>query len=413
MAELLIKAGRIFDGQAEAPLENGFVTVEDGRIAVVGNQADLGNEAARFGRAIDLGADATLLPGLINMHTHITFSAGDTVFHDGVHDSNEVRVMRAMNNLREALHCGITTIRDCGTLNSVAFPMRQAVAEGLVSGPRIIASGNGITTTGGHCWFCSTEADSEEEVRKAVRQQFKAGADFVKVFATGGNTTPGTNPLAAQYTEREMCAVTEEARRLELRVASHAHGTPGVISSIAARVHTIEHCTFLTPEGIQYEVEQAKRIADEGIYVCPTIFRGIAKVAEREDIKGSPQLKAHLAALEQRYQTLRGLIEQGVRIVAGTDAGVRQSGFGDYPADLKLMCEGSGLAPAHVLKTATSAAAECLGRDDIGRIAPGMCADLLGVAGNPLQDMGDLGQTELVVARGRPELIVARGRPVN
>lgn len=402
MAELLIKAGRIFDGEAEAPLENGFVTVSDGRIETVGAQSELGAEAGRFGQAIDLGGDATLLPGLINMHTHITFSAGDTVFHDGVHDSNELRVMRAMNNLREALLCGTTTIRDCGTLNSVIFPMRQAVEEGLVAGPRIIASGNGITTTGGHCWFCSTEADTEDEVRKAVRQQLKAGADFIKVFATGGNTTPGTNPLEAQYTEREMCAATDEARRLNMRVASHAHGSPGVYNSIAARVHTIEHCTFLTPEGIQYEVEQAKRIADAGIYVCPTIFRGIAKVAEREDIKDSPQLKAHLAALEQRYQTLRGLVEQGVRIVAGTDAGVRQSGFGDYPADLKLMCEGSGLSPVTVLKTATSAAAECLGREDIGRIAPGMCADLLGVRGNPLENIGDLLQTELVVARGRP-----------
>ena len=402
MAELLIKAGRIFDGEAEAPLENGFVTIADGRIETVGAQAELGAEAGRFGQTIDLGAEATLLPGLINMHTHITFSAGDTVFHDGVNDSNEMRVIRAMNNMREALLCGTTTIRDCGTLNSVVFPMRQAVEEGLVTGPRIVASGNGITTTGGHCWFCSTEADSEDEVRKAVRQQLKAGADFIKVFSTGGNTTPGTNALEAQYTEQEMCAATDEARRLNLRVASHAHGTPGVLNSIAARVHTIEHCTFLTPEGIQYDVEQAKRIADAGIYVCPTIFRGIAKVAEREDIKDSTQLKNHLAALEQRYQTLRGLIEQGVRIVAGTDAGVRHSGFGDYPTDLKLMGEGSSLAPVTVLRTATSAAAQCLGRDDIGRIAPGMCADLLGVRGNPLEAIADLLQTELVVARGRP-----------
>ena len=402
MAELLIKAGRIFDGEAEAPLANGFVTIADGRIETVGAQAELGAEAGRFGQTIDLGAEATLLPGLINMHTHITFSAGDTVFHDGVNDSNEMRVIRAMNNMREALLCGTTTIRDCGTLNSVVFPMRQAVEEGLVTGPRIVASGNGITTTGGHCWFCSTEADSEDEVRKAVRQQLKAGADFIKVFSTGGNTTPGTNALEAQYTEQEMCAATDEARRLNLRVASHAHGTPGVLNSIAARVHTIEHCTFLTPEGIQYDVEQAKRIADAGIYVCPTIFRGIAKVAEREDIKDSTQLKNHLAALEQRYQTLRGLIEQGVRIVAGTDAGVRHSGFGDYPTDLKLMGEGSSLAPVTVLRTATSAAAQCLGRDDIGRIAPGMCADLLGVRGNPLEAIADLLQTELVVARGRP-----------
>ena len=401
MTELLIKAGRIFDGVAEQPLQQGFVTVAEGCIAAVGSQAELGDEAGRFAQTIDLGEDATLLPGLINMHTHMSFSAGDTVFHDGVHDSNEVRVIRAMNNLREALLCGTTTIRDCGTLNSVAFPMRSAVAEGLVAGPRIIASGNGVTTTGGHCWFCSTEADTEEEVRKAVREQVKQGADFIKVFATGGNTTPGTNPVEAQYSEREMCALTGEARRLGKPVASHAHGTPGVLNSITAGVTTIEHCTFLTPQGIRYEVEQARRIADAGIYVCPTIFRGISKVAGREDIRDSAQLKEFLEALELRHRTLSGLIEQGVRIVAGTDAGVRHSGFGDYPADLTLMCEGGSLSPAFVLKAATSAAAECLGLEDVGRIAPGMCADLLGVRGNPLAAIGDIQKTALVVARGR------------
>ncbi|MCZ6842191.1 MAG: amidohydrolase family protein [SAR324 cluster bacterium] len=402
MTDLLIKAGRIFDGEAEQPLERGFVAVADGRISAVGRQAELGDdEAGRFSRIEDLGEDATLLPGLINMHTHMSFSAGDSVFHDGVHDSNELRMVRAMNNLREALLCGTTTVRDCGTLNAVAFAMRDSVEQGLVPGPRIIASGNGITTTGGHCWFCCTQADSEEEVRKAVREQVKLGADFIKVFSTGGNTTPGSDPVQAQYGEAEMCAVGEEARRADRQLASHAHGTAGVRNSIAAGVTTIEHCTFLTPQGIHYEVELAQRIADAGIYVCPTIFRGISKVAGREDIKDSPQLKTFLSTLQQRYENLRGLIEQGVRIVSGTDAGVRQSGFGDYPVDLALMGDGAGLSPAYVLKTATSGAADCLGLSDLGRITPGKCADLLGVQGNPLASLADLRRTRLVVARGQ------------
>ena len=401
MTELLIKAGRVFDGESERPLERAFVAVDEGRIAAVGAQAELGAGEGRFARTIDLGDDATLLPGLINMHTHMSFSAGDTVFHDAVHDSHDLRIMRATHNLREALACGTTTVRDCGTLNPVAFALRDAVERGVIPGPRIIASGNGITTTGGHLWFCSHQADSAEEMTKAVRDQAEQGADFIKVFATGGNTTPGSDPVKAQYSEAEMCALAGEARGLGRQVASHAHGTAGVMNSIAARVTTIEHCTFLTPEGIHYEVEQAQRIADAGIWVCPTIFRSISKVAEREDVKGSRQLREFLAALEQRQQNLSSLIEQGVRIVAGTDAGVRHSGFGDYPADLTLMAEGSGLSPAYVLKTATSAAAECLGIADIGRIAPGKRADLLGVAGNPLVSIADLNNTRLVVAAGR------------
>jgi imidazolonepropionase-like amidohydrolase len=402
MSDLLIKAGRLFDGESDRPLEQGFAAVAEGRIGEVGRQTELGGDAAeRYARVIDLGADATLLPGLINMHTHMTFSGGDTVFHDGVHDSNEMRAVRATENLRLALRTGTTTIRDCGTLNILAFAMREAVETGLLPGPRILASGNGITTTGGHCWYCSTEADSVEEVKKAARVQAKAGADFIKVFSTGGNTTPGTNPVEAQYGEEEMRALGAEARRLGKAVASHAHGTPGVRNSIAAGVTTIEHCTFLTPEGIRYEVELAKRIADAGITVCPTIFRGIGKPEAKEKYEGTPQLAAFSAALEQRFKTLRGLIEQGVPIVAGTDAGVRHSRFEDYPADLALMTAGPGLSPAFVLKAATSAAAACLGLKDVGRLAPGMQADLLGVEGDPLETMGDLRNTRLVVARGR------------
>ncbi len=406
MADLLIKAGRIFDGESERPLENGFVAVEGGRIAAVGRQAELGGEEqARHARVIELGGEATLMPGLINMHTHITFSAGDTVFHDGVNDSNEVRVIRATENLRMALATGTTTVRDCGTLNGVAFVMREAVESGLLPGPRILASGNGITSTGGHCYFCSTEADSAEEVKKAVRYQVKAGADFIKVFATGGNTTPGTNPVEAQYDETEMRAVTAEARRLGKAVASHAHGTAGMRHSIAAGVTTIEHCTFLTAEGIRYEEELAQRISDGGIYVCPTIFRGITKPEARAAYEATPegaaQVRALVEVLEARFRNLQRLIEQGVRIVAGTDAGVRHSGFADYPAELALMTEGPGLSPAFVLKSATSGAAECLGLRDLGRIAPGCRADLLGVEGNPLENIHDLGRTKLVVARGR------------
>jgi imidazolonepropionase-like amidohydrolase len=292
-------------------------------------------------------------------------------------------------------------VRDCGTLNGIAFAVRAAVESGTMVGPRIIASGCGITTTGGHLWFNGIEADGEIEARRAVRAQAKAGADFIKVFATGGNTTPGTNSLAAQYTEAEMCAITEEARRLGKRVASHAHGTPGVYTSIAARVTTIEHCTFLQPAGVQYEPEQGRRIADAGIYVCPTVFQGRSKLFPRDPEQLSPEDRQFLVQREARFRMLRQMVEQNIRLVSGSDAGVAHNSFSDYPGDLILTVEGVDLSPIYVLKSATAVAAEALGRDDLGIIAPGKAADLFAVQGNPLQDIRALTQPMLVVSRGR------------
>ncbi len=408
MEQLLITAGRVYDGVADHAQEQAYVVVEGNTIAAIGPQAELEGSAGRFARTIDLGPDVTLLPGLINMHTHMSFSGGEAVFNDHQQESYEIKLIRAVENLHTALYTGVTTLRDCGTLNGIAFPVRAAVEGGTMRGPRVIASGEGITTTGGHLWFCGVEADSETEARRAVRSQVKAGADFIKVFATGGGSTPGTNSLCAQFTEAELCAITEEARRLEKRVAAHAHGTPGVRNAITARVTTIEHCSFMQPEGIRYEPEEARRIADAGLYVCPTIFQGRGKTMNRDQAKEQPEVAQFFAQRDARFDLVRRLVEQGVQIVSGSDSGVAHNSFADYPSDLVLAAEGTDLSPVYLLKTATSVAAEALGLSDIGVIAPGKTADLLAVHGNPLQDMRALTETRLVVAGG--QVVVEDGR---
>jgi imidazolonepropionase-like amidohydrolase len=401
MEALLIKAGRVFDGVAERAVEHAYVVVEGDTITAVGSQSELTGGDGCFAQTIDLGPEVTVLPGLINMHTHMSFSAGASIFTDHQQESYETKMIRAVENLKTALRTGVTTVRDCGTLNGIAFAVRAAVESGTMIGPRVIASGVGITTTGGHLWFCGIEADSEVEIRRAVRAQVKAGADFIKAFATGGNSTPGTNVFAAQYSEAEMCVLTEEARRLGKRVAAHAHGTPGVRTSIAARVTTIEHCSFLHPSGMQYEPEQARMIADAGLYVCPTIFRGRSKLFSREQVQESPEVAQLFALQEARFDLVRRLAAAGVQLVSGSDAGVAFNTFADYPADLILTAEGTDFTPAYVLKTATSVAAQALGRDDLGVIARGKAADLLAVQGDPLQDIRALTQPCLVVTRGR------------
>jgi imidazolonepropionase-like amidohydrolase len=398
---MLIKADRIFDGQSDHVLEHAYVLVNGNTIEAIGPQSELDGSAGNFAQEIDLGANVTLMPGLINMHTHMSFSGSATVFADHQAEALETKLIRSVENLKKALRTGVTTVRDCGTLNDIAFPMRAAVENGIFQAPRIIASGQGITITGGHLWFCGVEADGEVDVRRAVRSQVKAGADFIKAFATGGNTTPRTNPLAAQYTEAEMCAITEEAERLNVRVAAHAHGTPGVRNVIRARVTTIEHCSFMTAAGVGYEPDEVRMIADAGLYVCPTIFRGQGKYLDRAQAKESADIAHFFALQEQRFTLVRRLVEDGVKIVSGSDAGVKCNSFDDYPEDLVLATEGTDLSPLYMLKTATSFAAEALGRSDLGTLAPGRAADLLAVYGNPLQDIRALTQPRLVVARGQ------------
>ncbi len=401
MESILIKAGQVFDGVADRALEHAYVIVKGDVIAALGAQSELSRNLETFAREIDLGPDVTLMPGLINMHTHMSFSSGENMFATRQAESVQIKLIRAVENLQLALCTGVTTIRDCGTLNHIAFATRDAVENGLLRGPRVIASGDGVTTTGGHLWFCGIEADCETEVRRAVRAQAKAGADFIKVFATGGQTTPGTNSLEAQYTEAELYALTEEARRLGMRVAAHAHCTPGVRNAIAACVTTIEHCSFRRPVGVEYEPEQGRIMADAGIYVCPTISRGRSKFFDPSQAVESEEVATYYANREQRYQLVRQLIEDGVQIVSGSDAGIPYNTFNDYPGDLVLTVEGVDLSPLYVLKSATSVAAEALGRPDLGMVAPGKAADLLAVRGNPLQHIRALLEPQMVMARGQ------------
>ena len=323
------------------------------------------------------------------------------VFHDATHDTDPIKMLRIAQNLDAALKTGVTTIRDCGTPPHLALSARSAVEQGILPGPRIIASG-AITTTGGHCWYCATEADDEAGIRKAVRAHVKSGVDFIKLFATGGNLTPGTNALAAQFNEREMCAATEEARRLQRRTASHAHGMDGVRNSIAARVTTIEHCSFQTEQGIGWDREMAQQVADLGIYVCPTVFRGPAKFESGPDCHSNPAGKGNFASRQQQRLILtRKLADVGVKLVAGNDAGVTHCNFSDFPEDLVLTVQGCGFSPIEVLTSATGIAAEALGREDIGHLVPGKMADLLAVDGDPTSNIEDITRTKLVMANGR------------
>ena len=393
MAETTLLAKHLFDATGAEAIEDAFIQIEDGKVTRVGRRVDLGSAVAG---ARDLG-DATILPGLVNMHTHLTLSGTMQVFNDALSDSLEIKMMRAVENARKSIESGVTTIRDCGTLNNIVFSVREASRTGLIKGPHIWASGEVLTSTGGHCFFFGVECDSLEDVRKAVRRQVKAGADFIKVMATGGGITPNTSPAEAQFDREQMIELVNDSARIGRYVAAHCHGTPGIDNAIAANVRTIEHCSFMTPTGLNYEQRAADELAERGIYVCPTLGAG-GRVIERMQREGITN--PFVSSVTQRYDNLRRLWDSGVQFISGSDAGVPLCDFDDFQLDLEMLVEHIGVSNGDAIISATSKAAEALGTDEFGTLEPGKRADVLVVAGNAMHDIGALRDIKLVLKSG-------------
>jgi imidazolonepropionase-like amidohydrolase len=399
----ILLADRVWDGTAAVAIERGFVAVEGTAITNVGRQVDLGS-AVDTADVVDLGG-CTVLPGLINAHVHLTFSASAAPVADYVADAEAglgALTLRAVQNVESAARVGVTTVRDLGTLNEVAFAVRDAAAKGTIDSPRILTSGNPITVTGGHCHWFSHHCDTEDEVRQAVHTQVSSGADLVKIFATGGNMTPGTDPFAPQYTQAELDACVQECHRLGVPVAAHAHATEGIRRAVAARVTTVEHCSFETPDGVEYDPAIAEAMAASGIAFCPTLGVSLYRASLRPPEERNPIVTRLLARHELVVAAFRGLLAAGVSLLAGSDAGIPLRPFSDYPEDVAtLVHDNLGLTALDALRAATSQAAALLGLGDTGVLAPGRRADLLAVEGNPLIDIDELRRTRLVMIAGR------------
>jgi imidazolonepropionase-like amidohydrolase len=388
-------ASRVIDGTGRDEINDAFVRIEDGVIKDVGRREELGSAAAG---SRDLG-DATILPGLINMHTHLTCSAGLNVLHDALHDSYEMKMARAVENARKTIESGVTTIRDCGTLNSIVFTIREASEKEVIPAPHVWASGEVITSTGGHCYFFGVECDSVDDVKKAVRRQVKAGADYIKVMATGGGLTPNSYPREAQFDREELLAIAADSKRLDRYVAAHCHGNPGIVNAVEADVRTIEHCSFMSSTSIEYVPELAAAIAEKGIYVCPTIGTG-ERLRQKQMREGT--LSTEMQQIRHlRLENLRRLHALGVKLVSGNDAGMSLTEFDDFQLDLELLVEHLGMSSIQAIHTATGQAAEAIGRDDFGTLQPGKRADVIVVKGDAANDIGALRDVMLVVKSGK------------
>jgi imidazolonepropionase-like amidohydrolase len=389
----VIRAARMLDVVKGEMIAPAMVVVADGKIRSVGSR-DVPAGATTF----DLG-DVTLLPGLIDAHTHLTFDiSGDWVTRS-VRELPADAALRGARNARVTLLAGFTTVRDVGAPGFADVSLMKAIDEGFVVGPRMVPSAHAIGITGGHCddtgWAPGVNelgpeqgvADGVDEAVRAVRYQIKHGAKVIKVCATAGVLSFDATVGAQQLSDAELQAIVQEARRHGLKVAAHAHGRDGIKAAIRAGVASIEH-------GSMIDDEAAAMMKKKGTFLVPTAY--LLGTFKFDSLPPSIAAKAR-QVIPLAQESHRRAIRAGVKIAFGTDAAVSPHGenareFAAYVA--------YGMRPLEAIRTATLNAAELLGVSDRGVIAPGKLADLIAVRGNPLEDVRVLERIQWVMKGG-------------
>ncbi|MCU6479569.1 amidohydrolase family protein [Arthrobacter sp. A2-55] len=382
-----IRARHIFDGTAMLPANRTTVVVAMGRISAIETS---GTKVDGLMPVHDLG-EATLLPGLIDAHSHLVFDASDAAAAN-VQSASDQDLADAMSRrARAMLDHGITTVRDLGDRGFLSLTLRAETATRPAAGPRIVAAGPPITTTGGHCWFLGCEADDAETVTAAVDDHALRGVDVIKVMATGGRMTPTTAPHESQYSLGVLRAAAERAHFHGLPTAAHAHGRQGIHDALAAGFDTLEHASFMTATGMEPDPEIIEAAAVSGTIVSVTLglLPGVHANPFMESLM--PRILAHV----------KNMADRGVRITLGPDSGINAA---KPPTVLPYAVEqfaAAGVGAAAALEAATATAAAACGLDGrAGRIAPGWDADLLAVTGNPLADITAIHQVAAVYRAG-------------
>lgn len=403
-------ASRVANEAVDGWLEDHAVVVAGEKIDSVVPKSQLPSDIASTAEVTDLG-DVSLLPGLLDAHCHMHCSA--TVDAQPLAMTEDVPrlTMRAVTAMRKALLAGTTTIRDLGSRNEVAFPVREAVHSGAIPGPRMLIAGTPITITAGHCWFFGTQADTTEQVISAVRNQVRLGADVIKMMATGGNFTPTANPRRTQYSAETLKAAVQEAERSGVQIVAHTLSADGVQNCVEAGIHNLIHARWQdrNPDaGLDYRPDVAKRMADQGQWVDPTIGHQLLG-EEAQSQKGLPGAPIHWAVSKTRIPTdehlglLSKMDEAGVRFVAGLDMGMIHAFHDLSAANAWAFVDWLNWSPWRAIYTSTAGTAEALRLgDSVGRIKPGMIADLAAFDGDPAANIRDLNIASTVVQSGTP-----------
>ena len=400
-----IHAGQLLDRPGQSPRGPSTIVVRDGKVAEIRDghaQPDAG------ATVIDL-KDKFVLPGLIDMHVHLLGIGGDpqrarlTAINTELADE----VMYGAGNARATLHAGFTTVRDLGADARGIRALRDAVERGDIDGPTIVNAGAPISVTGGHgdplnglaepyahavAETVDNTCDGPEDCRRAVRRQVGLGAQVIKFMATGGVLSNVSGGLGRAMEPAEMKAVIDAAHALGRKVAAHSHAAEGTRAAVEAGVDTIDHGTYLDDETVRL-------MKARGTWLVPTMLAPRAALAQaRAGALPPATIPKAEAAGAVAMESHRRAIAAGVKIAFGTDTGV--SKHGDNAQEFALMV-GAGMTPAAAIRSATSGAADALGRDDLGTLAPGKAADLIAVTGSPLDDVRRLERVEFVMRRGK------------
>jgi imidazolonepropionase-like amidohydrolase len=400
-----IRAGRLFDATSDNVRENMLIVVAGERIQSV---APFGANAIPAGATVIDLSNATVLPGLIDCHTHLGSRADryDEVYN--FKDTPFQSAFAAVVHARKTLEAGFTSVRDVGSLPFLAVDLRNSVNEGLVPGPRIVASGPAISITGGHgdlnnfspqtrvTMFPEERnfqiADGVDQIRHVVRAQVKYGVDVIKILATGGVLSKGDSPGAPQFTFEELKAAAEEAHMAGRKIAAHAHGAQGIKNAILAGIDSIEHASLIDDEGIRLAREH-------GVYLVMDIYNDdyiLGKAIEFGLPKENVEKEKMVGRLQR--ENFERAVKGGAKMAFGTDAGVYP--HGDNARQFFYMVK-YGMTPAQAIRAATSNAADLIGRArDVGTIEAGKFADIIAVSADPLHDVRVLENVGFVMKGG-------------
>ena len=394
-----LMASLLVDGTGTAPVRDGVVVVDGDKIVEVGSKGEV--KIPSGARRIDLGA-RTLMPGLIDAHTHImgtrSYGSEDTIPHD-------LLVLRAAEDCFKLLKAGFTTVRDCGS--SIALSLKRAIDDGSISGPKIYAAGRPLSQTAGHGdihYLPRDEVqkrgtllcDGVDDCRRAARETLRDGADLIKVSTSGGVGSEKDNPWEAQFTVDEIKAITYEAHNVGKRVASHAQGALGVKNAIVGGVDTIEHGYFLDDECVELMLKH-------GNYFVPTfaLVEVYKKALEKPYDMPPWRLRKQQMCIEAMPKSLMKAYKAGVKIATGPDYfGPPLRAHGDNADELIALVK-YGMKPMDVLVAATKNGAECIGtQDTVGTLTQGKVADIIALDGNPIEDIEAVKRVAYVMKEG-------------
>src|SRR6202046_2185444 len=399
-AEIVIRAGKVLDVRTGNYLADQIIWIEGDRIKAIGKAAEISGQLPAGAKVIDL-SNATVLPGLIDCHVHLTYTpymSGPA----GLHVSYPRQALIGARNARVTLEAGFTTVRNVGANGYSDVALRDAIRAGDVPGPRILASGPALSITGGHAdenflapqfnFSSDGVADGVNGVTLKVRQDIKYGADVIKFMATGGVLSEGDNPALAQYSPEEMKAIVDTAHGLGRKVAAHAHGSTGIKYAVLAGVDSIEHGSYINDEDIQL-------MKQHGTYLVPTVYLEDWLIENVQVLGLTPNMieKAKLV-LPIAQQNLSHAFKSGVKVALGTDAAVYPHGLNGH--EFGKMVE-MGVSPLQAIQAGTVNAADLLGWSDrVGTLEPGKYADIIAIQGAPRGDIHILENVQFVMKGG-------------